>query len=340
MRHLGIAVGQARLPMGPAPDFVERRAPEVLANLQRWRDAFPERPEPLSCAESVRIVFLGGWARSAATAWRSSRASGDRRSILLIDCGLMFPDADMHGIDLVLPDFTLPPRSRRRRSPGWWPRTATRTTSAASSSCCATATASATCATAAAGLRRGADARPGPSPHRGGRPARPGRACGRSPTTRRSRSAPFEVEFIPVTHSVPHAHAIAVHTSQGVVLHSGDWKLDLTPVDGRRTDLARLGQLTAGNGRAAADGRLHQRRGAGLRAERAVGRRRAAFAVRPAPRAADHHRQLRQPPAPHPADRRRRRRGRPQDRHARAEHEEERPARPRPRRAARSPTRR
>jgi len=45
MRHIGIGVGQARLPMGIAPDFVERRAPEVLANLQRWRDAFPERPE-------------------------------------------------------------------------------------------------------------------------------------------------------------------------------------------------------------------------------------------------------------------------------------------------------
>jgi len=45
MRHLGIAVGQARLPMGPAPEFVERRAPEVLANLQRWRDAFPEHIE-------------------------------------------------------------------------------------------------------------------------------------------------------------------------------------------------------------------------------------------------------------------------------------------------------
>jgi 4-hydroxy-tetrahydrodipicolinate synthase len=44
MRHLGFAVGQARLPMGAAPEFVERRVPEVLANLQRWRDAFPERP--------------------------------------------------------------------------------------------------------------------------------------------------------------------------------------------------------------------------------------------------------------------------------------------------------
>jgi 4-hydroxy-tetrahydrodipicolinate synthase len=44
MRHLGIPVGQARLPMGVAPDFVETRAPEVWANLQRWRDAFPDRP--------------------------------------------------------------------------------------------------------------------------------------------------------------------------------------------------------------------------------------------------------------------------------------------------------
>lgn len=44
MRHLGFAVGQARLPMGPAPEAVERRVPEVLASLQRWRDAFPERP--------------------------------------------------------------------------------------------------------------------------------------------------------------------------------------------------------------------------------------------------------------------------------------------------------
>lgn len=44
MRHLGFRVGQARLPMGPAPEFVEEQAPVVLANLQRWRDAFPERP--------------------------------------------------------------------------------------------------------------------------------------------------------------------------------------------------------------------------------------------------------------------------------------------------------
>jgi ribonuclease J len=56
------------------------------------------------------------------------------------------------------------------------------------------------------------------------------------------------IEFIPVTHSVPHAHAIAVHTAQGVVLHSGDFKLDMTPVDERRADLARIGQLAKNEG--------------------------------------------------------------------------------------------
>ena len=58
----------------------------------------------------------------------------------------------------------------------------------------------------------------------------------------------FDVEFIPVTHSVPHAHAVAVHTPQGVILHSGDFKLDLTPVDDRRTDLARIGELAKTTG--------------------------------------------------------------------------------------------
>lgn len=59
---------------------------------------------------------------------------------------------------------------------------------------------------------------------------------------------PFEVEFLPVTHSVPGGYISAITTPQGIVLHSSDFKLDYHPVDNRRTDLARIGALSNGPG--------------------------------------------------------------------------------------------
>jgi ribonuclease J len=53
----------------------------------------------------------------------------------------------------------------------------------------------------------------------------------------------IEAEWIPVTHSIPDACAVALHTPMGVVLHTGDYKLDPTPVDGRLTGTARLRAL-------------------------------------------------------------------------------------------------
>ncbi|NRA89054.1 MAG: ribonuclease J, partial [Rhizobiales bacterium] len=54
---------------------------------------------------------------------------------------------------------------------------------------------------------------------------------------------PFSVEFIPVSHSIPEANALAITTDLGTVLHTGDWKLDDNPVIGTKTDVARLKQL-------------------------------------------------------------------------------------------------
>ena len=51
---------------------------------------------------------------------------------------------------------------------------------------------------------------------------------------------PFSVEFIPVAHSIPESCALAIRTPLGTVLHTGDWKIDATPVTGKATDEARL----------------------------------------------------------------------------------------------------
>jgi ribonuclease J len=185
-------------------------------------------------AEPVRITFLGGLGEIG----RNCMVVEQDDRLLLIDCGLMFPDADMHGIDLVLPDFTYL-RDNVDRIEG----------------CVATH---------------------GHEDHVGGlsfllrdasfpifgSPLTLGIAANRIDEAgllghtdliavadgERRRIGPFDVEFIPVTHSVPHAFATAIHTPQGVVLHSGDWKLDLTPVDGRRTDLARIGAIASSEG--------------------------------------------------------------------------------------------
>jgi ribonuclease J len=54
---------------------------------------------------------------------------------------------------------------------------------------------------------------------------------------------PFNVEFIPVAHSIPESNALAIRTRLGLVVHTGDWKLDLNPVVGGITDEKRFRSL-------------------------------------------------------------------------------------------------
>ena len=54
---------------------------------------------------------------------------------------------------------------------------------------------------------------------------------------------PFAIDFINVAHSIPESHALAIRTPLGIVLHTGDWKIDLTPTLGPPTDQARLTAL-------------------------------------------------------------------------------------------------
>ena len=189
-------------------------------------------------AEPVRLVFLGGLGEIGRNCMAIEQGVGDGRRMLLIDCGLMFPGPDLHGIDLVLPDFTYLRENADRIEAlvathghedhvGGIPFLLREVSFPIYGSALTL------------GLARNRIDEAGLT----GRTALHVVADGE-----RRRIGSFDVEFIPVTHSVPHSHAIAVHSSQGVILHSGDFKLDLTPVDDRRTDLARIGELarTAG----------------------------------------------------------------------------------------------
>jgi len=59
----------------------------------------------------------------------------------------------------------------------------------------------------------------------------------------RRKIGPFDIEALPITHSVPQSLCIVLHTPVGALVHTGDFKIDPSPVDGRLTDLDRLREL-------------------------------------------------------------------------------------------------
>jgi ribonuclease J len=185
-------------------------------------------------ADRVRIVFLGGLGeigRNCAVIEHSGR-------MIVLDCGVMFPNPEMPGVDLVLPDFSYLIEHKKRidgviLTHGHEDHTGgigflLREIDAPVFGSALTL-----------GLARSRVDDAGLSSKAVLVPVVDGE---------RRQIGAFDVEFIPVTHSVPNGFATAFHTPQGVILHSGDFKLDMTPVDNRRTDLARIGSLADNGG--------------------------------------------------------------------------------------------
>lgn len=184
--------------------------------------------------DPVTITFLGGLGEIG----RNCACIEVDGRIMLLDCGLMFPDLDMLGIDLVLPDFSYLIDNADRidgviATHGHEDHVGGLSFLARELSFpvygSALTLGLATNRIEEAGLLDRVDLIP----------VKDGE---------RRRIGPFDVEFIPVTHSVPHGFATAFHTPQGTILHTGDFKLDLTPVDGRLTDLSRIGSVADQHG--------------------------------------------------------------------------------------------
>jgi ribonuclease J len=184
---------------------------------------------------SVRVVFLGGLGEIG----RNCACIEVEGRIMILDCGLMFPDdTEMPGIDLVLPDFTYL-RDNADRIEGCIVTHGHEDHCGALSFLLRDLTFPIYGSALTLGLARSRIEEAGLLDRTSFIPVYDGE---------RRQIGPFDVEFIPVTHSVPHGFATAFHTPQGVILHSGDFKIDLTPVDGRSTDLARVGAIASGPG--------------------------------------------------------------------------------------------
>jgi ribonuclease J len=185
-------------------------------------------------ADPVRITFLGGLGEIG----RNCAAVEIAGRIMLLDCGLMFPDVEMPGVDLVLPDFTWL-RQNADRIEGCILTHGHEDHVGALSFLLRDLSFPVYGSALTLGLARNRIEEAGLLDRTELIPVADGE---------RRRIGPFDCEFIPVTHSVPDGFATAFHTPQGVVLHTGDFKIDLTPVDGRTTDLARIGALASAPG--------------------------------------------------------------------------------------------
>lgn len=189
----------------------------------------PKRPRKEKPAGKLRIIPLGGLGEVG----KNMTVIEYENDMIVIDCGLGFPDEDMPGIDLVIPDITYLEANKDRI--------------------------------------RGVLLTHGHEDHIGaipyllrainppiyGTPLTLGIIRNKlqehvlpwKPNLRtvnagdKVRLGAMEAEFIHVNHSIPDACALAIRTPLGTLIHSGDFKLDTTPIDGEMMDIVRLGEL-------------------------------------------------------------------------------------------------
>lgn len=193
------------------------------------RAAKPSKAKKIKPTGKIRIIPLGGLGEVG----KNITVIEYENDMIIVDCGLGFPDEDMPGIDLVIPDFAYLEANKDKI--------------------------------------RGVFLTHGHEDHIGaipyllrsvnppiyGTPLTLGIIKNKleehvlqwTPKLKtvnagdRIRAGEFEVEFIHVNHSIADACALAIRTPLGTIVHSGDFKLDTSPIDGDVMDIVRLGEI-------------------------------------------------------------------------------------------------
>lgn len=234
------AKGGVKFPKTEPPAFQKRKASarpksrpaghgEAAIAKQPVTKAEHRSPKAPRRAAPLKIIPLGGLNEIGKNLYLYECCN----DMFIVDCGLAFPDDDMLGVDLVIPDFTYIERNREKL--------------------------------------RGIVLTHGHEDHIGGlayllkkvnAPVYGTRLtlglvegklrehgilsqCTLNVVQPRQtvKMGCMCVEFIRVNHSIPDSCAFAIHTPAGVVVHTGDFKIDYTPIEGGIIDLARFGEL-------------------------------------------------------------------------------------------------
>ena len=180
-------------------------------------------------AEKLKIIPLGGLNEIG----KNMTAYEFGGEIIVVDCGMAFPGDDMYGIDCIIPDVTYLIKNRSRIR-GLFITHGHEDHIGAIPYVLKQVNMPIFCTRFTAGLIKLKLEEHGLAKSTKLITVDPGKTV---------RAGKFSVEFIHVNHSIADSVAFAIHTHMGVVVHTGDFKIDSTPIDGEVIDLARLGEL-------------------------------------------------------------------------------------------------
>ena len=180
-------------------------------------------------AEKLKIIPLGGLDEIG----KNMTVYEYGGEIIVVDCGMAFPGDDMYGIDCIIPDVSYLIKNRARIR-GLFITHGHEDHVGAIPYVLKQINLPIYCTRFTAGLIKLKLEEHGLVKSTKLITVEPGKTV---------RAGKFNVEFIHVNHSIADSVAFAIHTKMGTVVHTGDFKIDSTPIDGEVIDLARLGEL-------------------------------------------------------------------------------------------------